>query len=364
MESTKERGLFMPDVREILERLRQNEEVARKFFEVEVSILSILNFKDLFERLLTEIREKFAIPYVWISLIQDNEIRHMLGELNSSELLRQRLNLIKREVLLALIGNDTRPVLINKDLAPYFKLFPQGESYLIRSLAIVPLTHNGEIIGTLNHGDGSPTRYQPGMDATLLERLAVKVSICISNVVAHEKIRLAASRDPLTGVLNRRVLERVLMREYERALRYNSHLSIIFLDVDDFKEINDTYGHDVGDHLLATMAEYLTSFCRKSDLVARYAGDEFVIILPSTKQAHAIKLVERLKSHFEENPVVFNGLTIPITASFGVASLEDKGVNDYRSILKTADQRLLAAKREKKKATRVISLEGKGAEGR
>ncbi len=353
----------MPDVRDILERLKQNEEVARKFFEVEISILSILNFRDLFERLLTEIRQKFAIPYVWISLIQDNEIRHMLGELNSSDLLRQRLNLINRETLLALIGNDATPVLVNKDLAPYFKLFPQGESYLIRSLAIVPITHDGEIIGTLNHGDGSPTRYQPGMDTTLLERLAVKVSICISNVVAHEKIRLAASKDPLTGLLNRRVMEKVLKREYQRAIRYNSDLSLIFLDLDDFKNINDTYGHDVGDHLLTAIAGYLTSLCRKSDVVARYAGDEFVIILPSTKQADADKLAQRLHTYFENNPVVFNGLTIPVTASFGVASMEDKDVADHTSILRTADQRLLAAKKEKRKATRVVTLETKGAGG-
>ncbi len=351
----------MSDLNKILERLKENEEVARKFFEVEVSILSILNFKDLFERLLTEIREKFAIPYVWMTFIQDNEIGDMLEELENSELLRQRLNVISRDTLLALIGSQARPILINQDLTPYFKLFPKGESYLIRSLAIVPITHDGEIIGTLNHGDGSPHRYVPGMDTTLLERLAVKVSICISNVVAHEKIRLAASKDPLTGLLNRRVMEKVLEREVERALRYNTPLSVVFLDLDDFKKINDSYGHDAGDQLLLTAATYLSTLCRKSDIVARYAGDEFVIILPSTELAHAKKLVDRLRTHFRENPVGLNGQTVPLSASFGVASLQEPEVRDHKSVLRLADQRLLAAKRERRQTSKVLPLEGRGA---
>ena len=224
---------------DLLETLKTNEEIAQKFFEIEVSILSILNFKDLFERLLTEIREKFGVPYVWISMIDKSEVSDLMQTLESSKILKERLNVIDREAFLSLIEGETKPVLISGDLKPYYKLLPQGQMYFIRSLAIAPITLDGEIIGSLNQADLSRLRYRPGMDTRLLERLAVKVSICLSNVTAHEKLRWLAGSDPLTGLLNRRVMETVLRREYKRAARYKSSLTLAFLDLDDFKGVND-----------------------------------------------------------------------------------------------------------------------------
>lgn len=180
---------MMNEIDELLDTLELNEEIARKFFEVEVSILSILNFKDFFERLLVEIREKFLIPYVWISFIEESESARQIRLIAASELLSQRLSLIEESAFLTIIGKDTRPRLVNEDLRPLYKLFPRNETYLIRSIAIAPITLDGEVIGSLNFGDPSDSRYLPGMDTTLLERLAVKVSICLSNVLAHEKLK-------------------------------------------------------------------------------------------------------------------------------------------------------------------------------
>jgi diguanylate cyclase (GGDEF)-like protein len=346
----------MHDLNDILERLQHNEEIALRFFEVEVSILSILNFKDLLERLLTEIREKFEIPYVWISLIDENDLAHLIRTLASSDVLRKRLNVIKKETFLALVGNDARPLLINNDLSPFYALFPQNENYLIRSLAMSPITLGGEIIGSLNYGDSSAIRYTPGMDTTFLERLAVKVSICLSNVTAHEKMRLAASRDPLTGLLNRRVMESVLNREFRRAVRYKSPLSVVFLDLDDFKGVNDRYGHDVGDDLLKYVADHLVGLSRDSDVAARYAGDEFVLILPSTEMEEALTLSERLADFLLKNPLRESGTQIPIHVSFGAAHIRDSRVRDAASLLKTADE-MLYEKKKTKKAGRILPLE-------
>ncbi len=339
----------MYDLQEILERLELNEEIAKKFFEVEVSILSILNFKDLFEKLLTEIREKFFIPYVWISLIDENDISSLVVELGSSDLLKQRLNLLPKDTFLTLIGNNTKPILINKDLTPYYKLFPKNETYLIRSLAIAPITFQGEIIGSLNHGDPSPTRYSPGMDTTLLERLAVKVSICLANVAAHEKVRMAATRDPLTGLLNRRVLEGVLKREFIRAVRYGQPLSVVFMDLDDFKALNDTYGHDAGDTALRFFAQNLTRMCRESDILGRWGGDEFVLILPFSTHSDAKQLVSRLELFFKDNHLGFEGKTIRLSLSFGTATSTDAGVEDASALLRKADRSLYEDKKTKKK---------------
>jgi len=338
----------MDQTQDILERLRRNEEIARKFFEVEASILSIFHFKDLFEKLLTEIREKFEIPYVWISLIDEQEVAHLVQALTSSRSLKNRLNIIGKTSFLEIIGHDTRPLLANKDLNRFYRMLPNQEKYLLRSVAIAPITLKGEIIGSLNHGDSSGTRYYPGMDATLLECLAVKVSICLSNVTAHEKLRIAASRDPLTDLLNRRVMESVLEREFKRALRYAVPLSLVFLDLDDFKQVNDRYGHDAGDALLKYFGNQLTKMSREIDVVARFAGDEFVIILPSTTLKEAFKLTKRLQLYLLENPMDLAGTSIPVCISFGVANVQDRGVKDPASLLKRADEMLYEAKKRKK----------------
>ncbi|MDH3897506.1 MAG: GGDEF domain-containing protein, partial [Deltaproteobacteria bacterium] len=190
---------------------------------------------------------------------------------------------------------------------------------------------------------------RPGMDTRLLERLAVKVSICLSNVTAHEKLRWFAWRDPLTGLLNRRVMEKVLQREYKRAVRYKTNLTVAFLDLDDFKAVNDRYGHDRGDDLLRYVAGVLEELTRGSDVVSRYAGDEFVIILPGISTKESLLLIQRLQDYFHKNPMDVEEEHITVSVSFGLSSMGDAGVNNPQSLLKKADEVLYSAKEQKKK---------------
>lgn len=347
----------MNDIEEILERVKRNEEIERKFFEVEVRILSILNFQDLFENLLMEIRKTFDIPYVWLSLMQENHVAHLLKQLGTSGMLDKKLNIIEPEAFRSLIGSGTRPVLINGDLTPYYKLFPDHEKYLVRSLALIPLRQEADIIGSLNCGDYAPERYHPGMDVSLLERLSVILSICISNVAAHEKIRLAGSSDPLTGLTNRQVMELILRREFNRALRYETPLAVSFLDLDDFKSLNDRYGHDVGDTVLKYVGTQLVRMSRESDIVTRFAGDEFVIILPGNKRDEAHQMMNRLNQYLSKNLPVHDGERVRLSVSFGIAHIQDAGVQDSSSLLKRAEERLYEAKRKKKKSERVVSID-------
>jgi diguanylate cyclase (GGDEF)-like protein len=336
----------MKDMEKIIETLGANQEIARKFFEIEVSVLSILNFKDFLERLLTEIQKKRDIPYVWISLIDDSDVADIINESAPSEILRERTNLIGREAFLTLINNSTVPILVNNNLRPFQALLPLRYKNRVQSLAIAPLTLDGEIIGSLNHGDDSASRYRPEMDTTLLKQLATIVSICLSNVMAHEKLNILASTDPLTGLINRRVMEQILKREFERAVRYETPLAVVFLDVDDFKMVNDQYGHKAGDTVLKYIADSLLHMTRGSDIVARFAGDEFVIILPSTLLSEASELACRLKSFFIDHFLDFEGKPIKVSISFGLSCME-KGIDDANALLKKADSMLYRAKKHK-----------------
>lgn len=334
----------------LFDRLSENEVIAKNFFLVEKKILSILNFKALFEELLSEIREKFNVPYVWLSIIEKSELSNLIQSLESSNILKKHLNLINRSAFAQLVGNTMKPILVNSNLKPYFKLFPRHTKYVINSLAITPISFDGEIIGSMNQADISKSRFHSGLDPSLLEHLAVKMSLCLSNVAAHERLRFLANRDPLTGLLNRRVMEAVLTREFVRANRYENSLAVVFIDIDDFKGVNDTYGHDGGDDLLNHVAEQLMKISRETDVVARFAGDEFVVILPQTSAENAERLMSRLMVYFSKNPLKTDEIIIPASISFGVASTEDKSIRTPLQLIKNADQNLYRTKRQKKKA--------------
>ncbi len=336
----------MNDLEKIIDTLKKNQEIARIFFEIEASVLSILNFKDFLEKLLTEIQNKRSIPYVWISLIDSSDVAEIIQKSAPSKIIKERVDLIDKEIFLSLINNSTVPMLANSNLRTFQALIPRQYQNCICSLAIAPLTLDGEIIGSLNHGDDSESRYEPEMDTTLLKQLATIVSICLSNVMAHEKLNILASRDPLTKLINRRIMEQILRREFERAVRYKIPLAVVFLDVDDFKIINDRYGHKAGDEVLKYIARNLLRITRVSDVVARFAGDEFVIVLPGTLLNEASKLANRLKSFFTGNPMDFEGIPVQVSISFGLACKEE-GINDAGALLKKADKMLYEAKKQK-----------------
>jgi diguanylate cyclase (GGDEF)-like protein len=335
------------DVDELLQVICGNEEIARKFFEIETSILTIRQFKDFLQRLLREIREKFDIPYVWIALIEGSEPLDLLDTIEVPQAVRKNLRTIAKDTLARLTDHQRSPVLINDNLKDYEPILPEQGKKKIRSLAIAPLTLDREVIGSLNLADSSDQRYAPGMETTLLEQLAVKVSICLSNVMAQEKLRMLAFRDPLTGLLNRRVLEETLKREFSRASRYGTHLSVIFLDLDNFKELNDRYGHDFGDEALKYLAVHLMVMSRESDIVARFAGDEFVVILPNTEGNNASSFADRIQTFFLTNPMRRGDISVTLSLSCGVATNKDRNVGDAVALLKKADEMLGMSKRIK-----------------
>jgi diguanylate cyclase (GGDEF)-like protein len=331
----------------LIARLERNEQIARKFHEIELRILSIKSCKDLFEVLLSEIENQFDVPYAWITLIQEAETA-VIQSIKDSNLLKERLCLIEGLKFTKLIGNAQHPMLINENLSPYFQLLPPVRKYLINSMAVVPLFLNGKIVGSLNQGDFTKERFEPGLDTSLLEQLAIKVSLCLSNVIAHEKLQMMACQDPLTGLLNRRVMSFALCREFKRARRYGAPVSVVFVDVNDFKQVNDKFGHDAGDRLLTHLANQLLEMTREVDILARFAGDEFVLILPDTSAGNAKLLLARIQDHLASCPCVCGMNRIMVSVSFGIASTEDRTIDSAQLLLKKADEALYQMKDETK----------------
>ena len=348
----------MNNIEPLIKQLKENEKIAKKFFQVETKILSILNFKDFFEILLTEIKEIFKVPHVWISLVKTSEVTNLIRHLESSRILGKNINIIDQNSFQQLLGNNTTPLLANDNLKPFYKIINIKRKYLIKSIAIAPIAIDGEVIGSLNQADFSPTRFQPDIDTGLLEHLAVKISLCLSNVTAHEKLKIMAYHDPLTGLLNRRVMDAVLKREFIRSERYKTPLSVIFCDIDNLKRTNDMYGHETGDLLINHVAGILLDESRESDVIARFAGDEFVAILPETEKKHALNLINRIKLYCFEHPLNIKQSSIPVSISFGISSTENNSIKSANALLKQADDNLYAVKnrRIKKAEANIINL--------
>jgi diguanylate cyclase (GGDEF)-like protein len=337
----------MISYKDLIELLRKNEEIDKKFHEIETRILSILNFRDLFEILLTEIQQQFRVPYAWITLIENCEVSDLVKYKESSNTLRTRIKIVERDLFTALVGHRRQPLLVNENIDPFFQLFPQGRNIMIKSIAVAPISLYGRTIGSFNQADFSRERFQPGIDTGRLEQLAIKVSLCLSNVTAHEKLKRMAYHDPLTGLLNRRVMESILSREFNRAMRYQTPLSLVFIDVNHFKKVNDTFGHDAGDALLKYLAGLLLEMSRESDVAARFAGDEFVQILPETTVDSAEKMLKRLQCHLADHPLSWQNNSIPFSISFGIASTEDDKIRRPEMLLKSADEALYRMKGSK-----------------
>ena len=165
----------------------------------------------------------------------------------------------------------------------------------------------------------------------------------------QQKLHALATSDPLTGLVNHREFYRILENELDRAARYRHELSVLMMDMNDFKEINDTMGHLAGDHVLREVAMLLRKHTRKSDLVSRYGGDEFSILLPETEHEEAIEFAARLSQYISEHPITITDHDlINISMSIGTASYPRDG-KDHLELVAAADKALYKVKRAHKK---------------
>ena len=164
-----------------------NEEITRKFRKIEAHLAPCRSIVELFETLLTDIQTEFHIPFVWLSLIRIPTMTGLQKSMDASPFLLDRLNLIEKAPFFEVIPDGLPPLLVNGDLRSFFRLLPHRRKYFIRSLAISPLTLHGRLIGSLNQGDSSPERYQPGMDTTLLMHLARSISDHLSHLLPADQ---------------------------------------------------------------------------------------------------------------------------------------------------------------------------------
>lgn len=340
----------MHDINELIENVRHNEGIARKFFEIERCILSIGRCDQFVSTLTREVQKQFNVPYVWVNLINEAPLSHLIESLEKMPDLRDRVLFTRRRSMIDIIKSGNKTVLINSDLHQCREIIPSVYCDIISSVAISPLTIDGELVGLFCQADSDSTRYDATTkDTFLLDQLAIKISICLSNVTAREKLEYLATRDPLTGLLNRRQLELMLDREFTRTKQQKRDLTVVFIDCDAFKSINDTLGHNCGDEVLEYIAKRLLKYVHKQGLAFRFAGDEFVFVMPGKSYEQAILVAESIQEYLQANPLRYKSNLVPITISYGGASVLSDLPSNYKHLLKVADERLYDYKNNRKR---------------
>ncbi|HMQ30846.1 MAG TPA: diguanylate cyclase [Chloroflexaceae bacterium] len=211
------------------------------------------------------------------------------------------------------------------------------------SLVAVALQVGELVIGAITVQAVDPDAYTPD-DLDALETLAATAAIALQNAHLFARVRELATTDALTGVANRRHFFELARLEVERAARYARPLSLLMLDADHFKQVNDRYGHVAGDEVLRAIAARCRASLREVDLIGRYGGEEFLALLPETAGTQALQVAERLREVVADEPVLTSAGPVQVRISLGVASLPGGAAATVEELLDQADRALYAAK--------------------
>jgi diguanylate cyclase (GGDEF)-like protein len=224
----------------------------------------------------------------------------------------------------------------------------------------IPLISFGQTLGVLTLHSTERDTFHEGE----LQPLESVADICASSIQnAHyvERVKQLAYLDGLTGIFNRRFFEMRILEEMERARRYGTGMAIVMVDIDQFKRLNDEFGHLLGDEVLRQVSSLFHQQLRKIDVVCRYGGEEFAIILSQTSASHALTVAEKLRRMVENWQ--FPGVARSVTISAGVAAFPDHG-STRDDLVRAADKGLYAAKQEGRNRICVAELARKGASTR
>lgn len=321
-------------------------------------LTSSLDIQDVFRHVMEIIGDYFA-PLNWSLLLMEEETGRLKFEIVMGVDAKKLKNfyLERGEGIAGWVSLNGKPLVVEdmRNDPRFSSRVDQLLDFKTRSVVCVPLLDGKnrvvgviELINKLTEEKGFFTE----MDMAILSSVGVFTGIAIENAFLHQKIVELAMIDSLTGINNRHYFNETFEREVERVCRHGYTICVLMMDVDGLKAINDQHGHLTGDQVLCAIADILKSSVRKSDTVARFGGDEFVVLMPLADESKGRKLSKRIQGLIEKRneksliPGVKLGLSIGIHAA---------GPENVRDILSTADQKLYQDKNFRKKAEDIIS---------
>lgn len=315
-------------------------EVLKTLLEVGRLISSNYPMPKVIRRISALLRKLLGTDDCSIMILDDKSRELAFAE--SSGLTRWEMTNIRfalGEGIAGWVAKHKKPVLIpdvHKD--PRFKVVKDQKRMMV-SMISAPLMVKRRVIGVVSLTTRDTTHTFTQHELELVVLLSAHISLALENNRLYE----ISVMDGLTNVYNRRYLEQRLSEEVAYSKRYGKPLTVGLLDIDFFKRLNDTYGHQAGDHVLKKVSALLSQALREYDVVARYGGEEFAVILPSTPKMKGASIAERLRASIETADFSFRDRSIRATISCGVACFPEDGVTG-EALVATADKALYEAK--------------------
>lgn len=367
MDAELENRRLQRNIQSLMTRIEDNQRIQQRFHDLELHLLSCRDLAGLLQALIVNTLDRFELDAISLVLhdpdYSTRELLHYLEQERDIESFGPRLQLrhsvdfLREFYLPDPVDPDVDNVAVTLgpvDDLEAARLFPHVPG--IASAALLPLMRQTNPIGSLHLGSCSPTRFSPDKATDFMVHLAQIVAVCLENSLAREHLRRQGQVDMLTQVSNRRNFDTVYAKELARAERSDEPLSCMFVDVDHFKRINDSYGHLAGDLCLKGVAQRIQLQLRKTDLLARFGGEEFVVLLPRSRAREAIQIAERVRRAIEDEPLPVEAneecgaFEIEVTASIGVCSWqpEEERIEDLsllgKQLLQAADSAMYDAK--------------------
>ena len=325
--------------------------------EIGRTIISSLELKTVLNIIMEKTRQ-LVRSEAWTLFLIDEKSQELvcsaaIGE--HAESFRQfRLKL--GEGVAGWVAREAKPLVIGNGVedSRFYSGMDAALGFETRSILCVPLETRGKVLGVLEVINKKGEEGFNDRDLNLVTKLAGFAAVAIENARLYHQAKLLTLTDELTQLYNSRFFNQFLESEVKRCRRYDSHVSLIFLDLDFFKKVNDQHGHLMGSKTLQQAADILREGLRDVDIVARYGGDEFLVILPETRIEEAARVAERMRASFESATfLVEDGINAKVTASFGVASFPEFS-SSKEELVRFADQAMYRVKNESRNGVFVV----------
>ena len=300
------------------------------------------------------VRASFASLYI---LDETNNILHLYKH-NHPFLINKIVSLNQTPTPLMVMAVKSKELILVPDIDTHKKPVIRksqrvfAENYSTNNCAVVPLICQDRVVGVLNLADKMGSDHFNSGDIALIELFSQLVGASIGNIKLFEKIQRQATTDGLTGLLNHKTFYEILEKELWRSRRYGGRISLIMIDIDNLKSINDAYGHRAGDKAIRKVSKRIKECIRQIDTAARYGGDEFAVILLNSSLDDAIIVAQRMVDAVASSQVTWQKEQIPLSISVGLGQYDPDTTPE--DITSRSDQALYIAKQAGKNTVRIF----------
>lgn len=321
--------------------------------EISKAIFSTLDTGEILYLIVKKISEIMNVTRCSIILIEKGkDTGRILATYEDPAINNLNIDLVKYPEIMEAVKKEQPVIIKDVETEPLMKDVQDiVRSIGIKSILVFPIQYIKGTVGALYLRTSRKDIEFMDKEIKFCQIMCSMAAVALKNshlfdIINREKVLLEkmAVTDDLTGLYNHRFFVKRLNEEFKRAKRYNNPISCVMIDIDDFKKINDTYGHQCGDVVLQEIAKVIRNCVRESDVVARYGGEEFTVILPHTDLDHALVLAHRIRRAVKNYRSSISKMTTRITISIGVSTYPSSGVDGVDDLVRKADNSLYSAK--------------------